>query len=138
MPSPLGHALAGVIAGWAVIGRSPHDPAVADAKPLGKPTQGRLAMARLAHIDLTHADWLPFALMGMLPDVDLLAGAHSTYTHSVGAALLAMGVAAIVARQRARASWRKAAIIGCAIGAAYGSHILLDWLGTDTAPPRGI
>ena len=22
--------------------------------------------------------------------------------------------------------------------AAYGSHLLLDWLGTDTAPPRGI
>ena len=65
----------------------------------------------------------------MAPDIDLLFGAHSGPTHGVGAALIAGGAALGVTR-----SWRWA----LAIGGAYGSHILLDWLGTDTKAPVGI
>jgi inner membrane protein len=31
-----------------------------------------------------------------------------------------------------------ARILALACGAAYGSHVLLDWLGVDTSPPRGV
>jgi membrane-bound metal-dependent hydrolase YbcI (DUF457 family) len=75
-----------------------------------------------------------FALLGILPDVDLLVGAHSGPTHSLGAAL-ALGAAVwALARSRSPDPMRT----GLAAAAAYGSHVLLDWLGTDTAPPIGI
>lgn len=72
---------------------------------------------------------IPFALLGVLPDVDLLFGSHSTYTHSIGAAAIVLGVARIVT---GRWRWALAAAL------AYGSHILLDWMGNDTTPPIGI
>jgi hypothetical protein len=72
-----------------------------------------------------------FAGLGVLPDVDLLFGVHSMYTHSVGATLVVLlAIAALTPTRR----WQAA----CAGAAAYGSHILLDWLGHDTTPPIGI
>ena len=73
-----------------------------------------------------------FALLGMLPDADLLFGVHSGPTHGVGAALIAGLVAASVSPANGRLR------LGLACAAAYGSHILLDWLGTDTSAPIGI
>jgi len=72
---------------------------------------------------------IPFALLGALPDVDLLFGTHSTYTHSVGAAAIVLVLARVVT-----GTWRWA----LAASLAYASHILLDWLGNDTTPPIGI
>ena len=72
---------------------------------------------------------IPFALLGVIPDADLLFGTHSTYTHSIGAAAIVLGVARIVTGR-----WRWAV----AAAAAYASHILLDWMGNDTTPPIGI
>lgn len=72
---------------------------------------------------------LPFAVLGVIPDADLLFGTHSTHSHSIGAAALILAVARIVTGR-----WRWA--MGAAV--AYGSHILLDWLGNDTTPPIGI
>ena len=66
MPSPLGHALAGVVF-------------------------GRLAAGRAAPARLTAA----VAAAGALPDIDLLFGAHSGPTHGVGAAVLAGAFAAL-------------------------------------------
>ena len=63
------------------------------------------------------------------PDLDLLINDHRGPAHSVGAAILA-GVAAWWVTRRVR--WSLAA------GAAWASHVLLDWLGTDTRPPIGI
>lgn len=102
MPSPLGHACAGVAAGWLA------------SRPAAAPP------------------WTPtlaFAVLGMLPDIDLLVGAHSGPTHGIGAAVIVAGMALAVTR-----SWRWA----LAAGLAYGSHTLLDWLGTDTRAPIGI
>jgi inner membrane protein len=65
----------------------------------------------------------------MAADLDLLVGAHSGASHSIGAAL-AVGVLAYVIGRRGR--------FALALGAAYASHILLDWLGSDSAPPIGI
>jgi hypothetical protein len=69
------------------------------------------------------------AALGVAPDLDLVAHAHRGPTHSIGAAILVgLVVFAIVGNLR----WSVAA------AAAWGSHVLLDWLGTDTRPPFGL
>jgi len=75
--------------------------------------------------------WLgSFALLGMLPDVDFLFGWHRGPTHSVmAAAIVGAAVFALVPSR----PW-----LGCASAAAYGSHILLDWLGRDSVAPFGL
>jgi len=75
-------------------------------------------------------DALVLAAVGLLPDLDFVLGAHSRYTHSLGA-IAAVAVAAWLLSGR-RMAW------ALAVGAAYGSHVLLDWLGNDTTPPIGI
>ncbi len=131
VPSPIGHALAGIAAGWLV---RPGD----SSRGLGRLSFTRRDCRLLAL----------FAVAGAAPDLDLLAGAHSGPTHGIGAAALAgaltFGLLAwrsIVGRgqtptagARGQAPWRLAA----AVAAAYATHILLDWLGTDTSAPIGI
>lgn len=107
MPSPAGHALGGVAAGLLVLGR----------RPLSAEAGGLRQAAVLA-------------LVGMLPDLDLVVGLHSGPTHGIGAALIA-GLAALAFRWVTPAG-------AVAIAAAYASHTLLDWLGSDTSPPIGI
>jgi hypothetical protein len=110
MPSPVGHALAGAAAGWALGG-----------PPRRRGSDGRREVWR-------HG--LVFALLGMLPDIDLLLPVeHRTMSHSL-TAVIVVGVAAALLTARGRP--------GLAAGAAYGTHVLLDWLGTDTTPPIGI
>lgn len=129
MPSPVGHALAGLAAGWAV------------APPCGFARRGLRRGA-------------VFALAAILPDLDLLTSVHRGPTHGVGAAVLAGAVAwawcafaqsgtrsprrpVVRGEGRARAGgppWR----FGLAVGAAWGTHTLLDWLGADTSPPIGL
>ena len=121
MPTPVGHALAGVAVGCLItvgsrIGTKP----VSCRKP--------------SSLDVFSTWWLPiyvFAFLGMLPDLDFLAGIHSTYTHSLGAATV-VGIASafLINTKRLRTAF--------ALSAAYGSHVLLDWLGTDTVAPKGI
>ena len=72
---------------------------------------------------------LAFAAVGLAPDLDLLVGSHSTYTHSVGA-VATVFVAAWAVSRRPR--------VAAAVAAAWASHLLLDWLGSDTSPPLGI
>ena len=72
--------------------------------------------------------WI-LAAMGAAADLDLLVGAHRGVSHSIGAAVAAGLLAWAVAR-----SWRW----GVAAGCAWGSHVLLDWLGADNWPPLGI
>jgi len=70
-------------------------------------------------------------MLGVAPDLDLLFGTHSTYTHSIGAvtlvALMAWGV-----------NRRRDVRLALACAAAWGSHLVLDWLGADSTPPLGI
>jgi membrane-bound metal-dependent hydrolase YbcI (DUF457 family) len=81
---------------------------------------------------------LPIVCMalGAAADADLLyASIHRTMTHSVTAAALVVIVAAAVTGWvTGKVEWR----IALACGAAYGSHLLLDWLGEDPNPPAGI
>jgi membrane-bound metal-dependent hydrolase YbcI (DUF457 family) len=110
MPSPVGHALAGIAAGWMVA------PADATRKVLLR----RVAL---------------YGLVAASPDLDLLAGAHSGPTHGLGAAALVGATGWLFLRSRRVPNAMR---IGVAIAAAYASHTLLDWLGTDTSPPVGI
>jgi membrane-bound metal-dependent hydrolase YbcI (DUF457 family) len=70
-------------------------------------------------------------VLGVAPDLDLLVGWHSRHAHSVGAALI-VGVAAWSVAGVERRRWAFAAAL------AYGSHIGLDWLGTDASVPIGV
>jgi len=70
----------------------------------------------------------------MVADVDLLVGLHSQYTHSVGAVAIIFGLSWLALRGRAT----RPVAAALALAVSYGSHILLDFLGSDTAPPLGI
>ena len=70
-----------------------------------------------------------FAALALVPDVDLLLNQHQGPTHSLGAAVIAgLAVGAITRQGR----------LGVAAACAYASHVFLDWLGADTAPPFGV
>lgn len=101
MPSPLGHALGGAAIGLLV--------APTGAKPM------KTAVA------------LGFA--ACVPDLDLLVGQHSGFTHSLGFAAIA-GLTFLIGSR----DWR----LGLAALLAYASHVLFDWLGNDTWPPLGV
>ena len=111
MPSPVAHGLAAVAAGWVV-----DPPRAGDRSAAWK----RAAL---------------FAAAGVAPDLDLIVGAHSGPTHSLGAAAIAGVVAWVCLRG---IGWRGGGITACAIALAYASHTLLDWLGADSSPPIGI
>jgi membrane-bound metal-dependent hydrolase YbcI (DUF457 family) len=117
VPSPIGHVLGGVAAGWLVAGTA--------------------AAPHHRRRDTQHGapDWMReatlFGSIGAAPDLDLLFGAHSTYTHSLGAVVLTAGAVLFWTRGP-----QPRVALACA--AAVASHILLDWLGSDTTPPIGI
>jgi hypothetical protein len=131
VPSPLGHALAGAAAGCllAELGRQREDASAsgADSAAVAHPAARR-----------RRPIWIWFALLGAVPDLDLLFGTHNTYSHSAGAVLAAMSVAGLVLVVRRYPWLDRALLLVLAAGAAYASHLLLDWLGTDTSPPVGI
>jgi len=104
MPSPIGHALAGLSTTWATEARA------------GR----RLAMA--------------CAILAASPDIDVLFGGHRGPTHSVGAVVIISAATALFAVVRRLPIGR----IMMTCGLAYASHLLLDWLGKDSAAPYGI
>lgn len=124
MPSPVGHVIAGVAAGWLVAG----GPKMAATIPVRAPATFR-------------REALLFGALAALPDIDLLFGAHSGPTHGLSAALVVGIFAGLVQRvrmRRPRTAGLSPLALAVACSAAYGSHALLDWLGTDTSPPIGI
>ncbi len=110
MPTPIGHALAGLAAGWIVAGVSRGD----------------------RRDQITQAAWL--ASFGMAADLDLLIHWHSGPTHSLGAAALA-GIAAAIGRVPIA---KNRSLIAAAAFAAWATHPLLDALALDTSPPIGV
>jgi len=114
MPSPVGHALAGIAIAWC----APRTPGEgAGPTPLSGLT-------------------VTCAALAALPDADLVyPPMHRTITHGVGSAILVTIIAAgVTGWVTKRGPWR----IALVCGAAYASHILLDWLGSDPNPPIGI
>ena len=129
MPSPIGHALAGVAVAWAA-DLVPGDRAwrTAGGQTVSDPVWHR--WYRRAGGGLT----LICAGLGAAPDLDILLVPHRTVTHS----LLAMLVVGVLTAALAANAGRPVARIALMCAAAYGSHLFLDWLGADNYPPRGI
>ena len=114
MPTPLAHALAGVVVHVAT---APRD---------------EIASRRRAAITVGAA---------LAPDLDfawqLLDGVnhHQTQTHSVG---VAVGVAALITAAAAMAGVRRPLALGLAGLLGWSSHLLLDLMNVDTHPPIGL
>ena len=116
MPSPIAHALGGVAAAWTI------DLLPGNRTWTATPTteKGWWASAGGGLTALC-------AALGTAPDLDFLAGAHRTVTHSVTAVVVVGIVSAVVAAVSARHVLRVALM--CA--AAYGSHLILDLVTVD-------
>jgi hypothetical protein len=125
MPSPVGHALAGVAAAWLSGARLPRGWHATVFPPLPRRTLVSFEVTR------RDAEIVLFSVAAIAPDLDLVLGTHSTYTHSIGAVAIAFLLTLAITRVR---HWR----IALGVAAAWSSHILLDWLGSDTSPPIGI
>jgi inner membrane protein len=69
------------------------------------------------------------AVAGVAPDLDFLWGRHNQETHSLGAAVMA-GLLVF--------AWKRNARLALAVMLAWTSHVLFDWLGSDTTPPLGV
>ncbi|MGE3179979.1 MAG: metal-dependent hydrolase [Vicinamibacterales bacterium] len=122
MPSPLGHALAGATIALLVdrTGRRP-GAGTPDAR------QGFDLPIRV----------MACVLFAALPDADLLfQPTHRAFTHSVGSTALVIIIVTAVT------GWvtdlRRGVGFGLLCGVAWGSHLVLDWLGADPNPPHGI
>ena len=122
MPSPIGHALAGVAAAW-IVDLLPGD-------RVWRTAPASDSWYKRAGNGLT----LSCAALGAAPDLDLLFATHRAATHSVSAVVFVGLLAAVLAANAGRPAGRVALM--CA--AAYGTHLLLDWLGADNYPPFGI
>ncbi len=128
MPSPVGHALGGVIVGL-LLGPAACEPRgqardrVGTGQGQGGDSPGPVTNG------LQDLGWL--ALAACAPDLDFLWGRHGAETHSVGAALLAgLFVLGLTRGTRAR--------LAIAVALAWGSHVFFDWLGSDDTPPIGV
>ena len=117
MPSPIGHALGALAAGWAVL-----PPSHAGRAGTAGAAPGRRGELRRAALVVAVA---------LLPDLDLLLGAHSQWTHSAGAVAIVFLVAWLAGRRRHPR-------FAAALALAYATHPLLDWLGQDGTPPYGV
>ena len=115
MPSPLGHAIAG-LAVHVVASRR------------------RQELFDWPRVTLTVG-------AALCPDLDLLLrwvdgrNHHGGAMHGAGFAVLVAGLVAAWAFAR---GWPRPAPLGLAAGFAWSSHILLDYLNVDTHPPIGI
>lgn len=69
------------------------------------------------------------AIAGAAPDVDFLWGRHNQETHSLCAAAIA-GLVVL--------AWKRDVRLAAAVTVAWTSHVLFDWLGSDTTPPLGV
>jgi hypothetical protein len=103
----------------------------------GRPTSRHQALARAA----------VFSCAAIVPDLDLLTAEHRGPSHSLTAAALAGAAAwawcALLRGRTSRAAGQQphagdAVRLALAVAAAYATHTLLDWLGSDSSPPVGI
>jgi membrane-bound metal-dependent hydrolase YbcI (DUF457 family) len=149
MPTPIGHALGGLLVGLVLArageageaggaGRAGHESRVQanESNALGSKTTSALQPALPHGPGLPHAPDQPYpphlallALLACLPDVDFLWGRHNMETHSIGFAVL-VGLAVL--------AWSRRPWLGLGGALAVGTHLLFDWLGSDDSPPLGI
>lgn len=113
--------------------------------PVAHALAGAALYAALAPGTGPRRDWRPWALAafaGMAADLDFLPGLlvgqpsryHHWATHSLAAAVVFALLVAPLAARAVGSTGRCAALLL----AAYGSHLVLDWLTVDSTVPRGI
>ena len=122
MPSPAGHLLAGAAIAWAaeaLADRAANRPRVRPASPRPRSYTPLVAAC---------------AALAVAPDLDLLLATHRTVTHSIGA----VAITAVASGAIARALGWPAVITAAACALTVASHIVLDWLGSDSNTPRGV
>lgn len=116
MPSPVGHALGGLIVGLAL------SPAPGD--------DAQSRWLRALRIPRGAGPLLILCIVAAcVPDVDFGWGRHNMETHSVGFALL-LGAAVL--------AWKRSPRTALAVTVAAATHVLFDWLGSDDSPPLGV
>jgi membrane-bound metal-dependent hydrolase YbcI (DUF457 family) len=124
MPSPFGHALAGIAAVWCV-----------DLLPGSR--IWRLAPPNAPFFERAGGAFtLICAGLGAMPDLDLLFGGfHRSVSHSITAVIFVTILAVAVTRWvTEQPPWRSAVM--CAT--AYATHLFLDWLAIDRYFPYGL
>jgi membrane-bound metal-dependent hydrolase YbcI (DUF457 family) len=141
----VGHALAGVAAAWAadlLPGRRVWPPPAPTA-PFFTRVGGALTFGAGA--------------LGVAPDFDLVLAQHRAITHSVGAVIAVFIVAGVVTGkvtgkvqstkykvqsefevQSEKYRVERVLRVAMICAAAYGSHLLLDWLAVDRRIPYGL
>jgi inner membrane protein len=131
MPSPLGHALAGLAAAWGSdLVPNRHRPRSAPDSSFFKRAGG----------------WLTVGCVGLavLPDLDLASQTHRSFSHSIGAVIVVTIIAGAVTGWVTRRTGHRTssglsiARVAAMCGLAYATHVLLDWLAVDTRPPLGL
>jgi membrane-bound metal-dependent hydrolase YbcI (DUF457 family) len=115
VPSPIGHALGGLIV---------H---VLSARDRDERTSLRRAVLMTGAATAADLDLLFRFMDGR--------NHHQAETHSIGAVALAGAVVWAAARL---VGWARPAALGAWAGCAWLTHLLLDYLGLDTHPPIGI
>lgn len=115
MPSPIGHALGGLIV---------H---VLSARDRAERTSVRRALLMAGAATAADLDLLFQFVDGR--------NHHQAETHSIGAAALA---AAVVWAAACVSGCARSAALGAWTGCAWLTHLVLDYLGLDTHPPIGI
>jgi len=123
MPTPVGHAVAGFATAW-IAGALPGSDRLRSVRP----GAGRVMDAFGGGLAVVCAG------VALLPDLDVVLGRHRGISHTLGTAVLVTGIAWLVASLWGLPRLRTA--LTC--GAAVASHVLLDWLAMDSAPPYGI
>lgn len=127
MPSPVGHALGGLIVALVFAPITPRQ-----AQHEGHEGHEGLNNSWRRVLRVPRA-WWPVVgwctVASCLPDVDFAWGRHNMETHSVGFAVM-LGAATLV--------WRRSATVALACTLAVSTHVLFDWLGSDDQAPLGV
>ena len=127
MPTPIGHALGGLIVAAAMMPRAGATTGPKDGGDL-KTTAGDLTMT--AGLKAGRYSWIAWCgAAACLPDLDFFWGRHNMETHSLGFALL-VGLVVL--------GWTRRSRLALACTLAVASHVLFDWLGSDDYPPLGV
>lgn len=136
MPTPIGHALGGLIIGLALAPRGPSfaDPAPGPMRSQDQGDGSPFTTRQPWHtrvLGTAHARTFVLfcVVIACLPDVDFAWGGHNRETHSLGFAFV-IGVAVWL--------WQRSGRLAAACGLAVGTHVLFDWLGSDDFPPLGV
>ena len=123
MPSPIGHALAGIAVAWG-----------ADLWP-GNRTWRIAPKGASWYTRAGNGLTLVCAALAIAPDLDLLvAGVHRSITHS----FVSIAVVATITGMAAARLRLPVVRCACMCAGAWATHMLLDWLAADPSSPRGI